>query len=769
MVGRVPSFCLFLASLASAPTPARAQTGDGAWEKCNVASCTCAGFCLASLRNQTFELDGLPKGAGTKYLVSFCDPLPNDASPTPGDGSRAGSLMCDGCLQASPNPLQDPQPPNCTAVRVLGSGICTGQGTTDSCSEFEATCGMSGRKTAGGGLQIRYQYTWENTGVDNKDDFIINIQPGATQSLGDVTEQIRMGPLLTTFNTTWTVPESAIKCDSPPTPTPAPGPPHHNEDSPDGECSAVCKDNNLALKPGAHAGDEAGGATPDNCCCEGAQGFFVMIFYVVIMFYMFVGLAIVCEEYFVPSLNVLCEKLDMSDDVAGATFMAAGASSPEMFASLIGVMDGSAVGAGTVVGSELFNMLVIVGAVCLCAGGTGLMLDWRPLIREVGFFMGSLFLLIFVLYDEEVQLWEGILLVSGYGGYVVVCAQYGILVRALCPIKAGDTTETGGMEQPFLEDNKQVQSTASSRQQQRVTMDGSMFGFEYGAVLMHGFLFKSSRYYSKIRMSGSKWQRRWFILTDDEFDENTDKVTKPAELRYCKNPLFAGRTSSRSIPIKAASAVKRTTPTEFELVTPQETFTFKAQKPEMAEAWVEKLQMKVEDIKLRESNLQMMAEQHQAVEEHPSVLAWPDTSGRRILYVTTFPMLLAFYLTIPDVRRARWTNFYPATMTIAVLYLALLADGMMSAAEKAGCLASMPEDLMGLTITAAGTSLPNLFASVRDLLFISGAFRALYLISGTFRSACRSWWRGRAWVTWRCQMRSVRTRSTFLSLLDSPG
>ena len=63
-------------------------------------------------------------------------------------------------------------------------------------------------------------------------------------------------------------------------------------------------------------------------------------------------------------------------------------------------------------------------------------------------------------------------------------------------------------------------------------------------------------------------------------------------------------------------------------------------------------------------------------------------------------------------RRVRWTNYYPATMIIAVLYLALLADGMMQAAEKAGCLAGVPDDLMGLTVTAAGTSLPNLFASV---------------------------------------------------------
>jgi hypothetical protein len=64
------------------------------------------------------------------------------------------------------------------------------------------------------------------------------------------------------------------------------------------------------------------------------------------MAYMFVGFHIICDDFFVPALNVLCEKLGIPDDVAGATFMAAGASSPELFASLIGVITHSAVGAG---------------------------------------------------------------------------------------------------------------------------------------------------------------------------------------------------------------------------------------------------------------------------------------------------------------------------------------------------------------------------------------------------------------------------------------
>jgi Ca2+/Na+ antiporter len=51
------------------------------------------------------------------------------------------------------------------------------------------------------------------------------------------------------------------------------------------------------------------------------RGFLVLLVGVGAMFW---GLAAVCEEYFVPALNILCEELNIPDDVAGATLMAAG-------------------------------------------------------------------------------------------------------------------------------------------------------------------------------------------------------------------------------------------------------------------------------------------------------------------------------------------------------------------------------------------------------------------------------------------------------------
>ena len=79
-----------------------------------------------------------------------------------------------------------------------------------------------------------------------------------------------------------------------------------------------------------------------------------VIIHIFIAFYMFIGLAIICEDYFVPaltrtsdgnlcsfnifySISVASLALNVPPDVAGATFMAAGSSAPELATSVIGV------------------------------------------------------------------------------------------------------------------------------------------------------------------------------------------------------------------------------------------------------------------------------------------------------------------------------------------------------------------------------------------------------------------------------------------------
>ncbi|XP_038582912.1 sodium/potassium/calcium exchanger 4 isoform X2 [Micropterus salmoides] len=145
-----------------------------------------------------------------------------------------------------------------------------------------------------------------------------------------------------------------------------------------------------------------------------------VLLHIVAALYMFLALAITCDEYFVTSLEKICEKLDLSEDVAGATFMAAGSSAPELFASIIGVfITHGDVGVGTIVGSAVFNILCIIG-VCGIFAGQVVILTWWAVFRDSFYYTLSVLALIAFIYDEKIVWWESLVLVVMYAGYILV-------------------------------------------------------------------------------------------------------------------------------------------------------------------------------------------------------------------------------------------------------------------------------------------------------------------------------------------------------------
>jgi len=135
--------------------------------------------------------------------------------------------------------------------------------------------------------------------------------------------------------------------------------------------------------------------------------------------YMFYALALVCDHFFVPTLDVIIERFDISPDVAGATLMAAGGSAPELFTSVIGVFIAvSDVGIGTIVGSAVFNVLFVIAA-CAFASKKALDLTAWPLIRDTSFYSIALMMLVGFFTDDTIEWWEALILFIWYLCYVI--------------------------------------------------------------------------------------------------------------------------------------------------------------------------------------------------------------------------------------------------------------------------------------------------------------------------------------------------------------
>ena len=144
-----------------------------------------------------------------------------------------------------------------------------------------------------------------------------------------------------------------------------------------------------------------------------------IILHIIGIIYMFTALALVCDEFFVPSLEIIIEKLHIPADVAGATFMAAGGSAPEFFTSLVAVFFArNSVGFGTIVGSAVFNILFVIGVVGLLAKHT-LLLTWWPLFRDTFFYTVALATLIGFFQNGLIEWYESLVLFILYILYVL--------------------------------------------------------------------------------------------------------------------------------------------------------------------------------------------------------------------------------------------------------------------------------------------------------------------------------------------------------------
>mmetsp|Transcript_90904 Transcript_90904/g.161820 ORF Transcript_90904/g.161820 Transcript_90904/m.161820 type:complete len:526 (-) Transcript_90904:153-1730(-) len=147
---------------------------------------------------------------------------------------------------------------------------------------------------------------------------------------------------------------------------------------------------------------------------------FASLLHVIGILYMLLGLNTVCDVYFAGSIDKLVDAWQMTADVAGATFMAAGGSAPELFTSLIGATIAmNDVGFGTIVGSAVFNVLFVIGLCGYVAKGN-IDLTWWPLFRDCSYYIVSLAVLAAFTTDQYIKVWEAVILFSMYLGYITI-------------------------------------------------------------------------------------------------------------------------------------------------------------------------------------------------------------------------------------------------------------------------------------------------------------------------------------------------------------
>uniref|UniRef100_A0A8C4XNI0 Solute carrier family 24 member 2 n=1 Tax=Falco tinnunculus TaxID=100819 RepID=A0A8C4XNI0_FALTI len=394
-----------------------------------------------------------------------------------------------------------------------------------------------------------------------------------------------------------------------------------------------------------------------------------VILHIIGMIYMFIALAIVCDEFFVPSLTVITEKLAISDDVAGATFMAAGGSAPELFTSLIGVfISHSNVGIGTIVGSAVFNILFVIG-MCALFSREILNLTWWPLFRDVSFYIVDLILLIIFFLDNFIVWWESLVLLTAYFCYVTFM-KFNVQVEEWV--------------KKFLNRNKVEKVTtadAEGKTKPRLQRGGS-------SASLHNSLMRNSI----------------FQLMIHTLDPLAEELGSYGNLKYYDTMTEEGKFKERaSILHKIAKKKCQVEDSERQNGAANHE---KSAKVEVA------VTPPSDSGPVQNGIAHNVEEENEEDEDQPLSLAWPDTPRKQLTYLLVLPIVFPLWASLPDVRKPSSRKFFPITFFGSISWIAFFSYLMVWWAHQVGETIGISEEIMGLTILAAGTSIPDLITSV---------------------------------------------------------
>ncbi|XP_028033000.1 sodium/potassium/calcium exchanger 4 [Bombyx mandarina] len=373
-----------------------------------------------------------------------------------------------------------------------------------------------------------------------------------------------------------------------------------------------------------------------------------IVLHALISIYLFLALAVVCDKYFVPAVEKICHALNMTNDVAGATFMAAATSAPELFVNVIGtfITEGD-IGVGTIVGSAVFNILA-VAACCGIGAGMVVPLDWWPLTRDCLAYGITVSILICIIHDEYVQWYEAFLLVSLYGVYI--CIMY--YDKPIQNFAKGSWKWVSNM----FKDNEDKQDAENGKD------------------------LKLSTHILKIDVPiEQRHQHNGNIKTSPLRQDAKEKILESVDVSDKVSASEEGKDKNVNIDMDSK-------PNEMEIASPEENL----------------YQPTAEDNKDVEDGSE------NSLWKWPS----NKSCLAKITKIVTWPIHLVFLFTIPDCEKPRFKNWFPLTFIMCIVWIGSLSYIVAWMITIIGDTLMIPDSVMGITFLAAGTSVPEAVSSV---------------------------------------------------------
>ncbi|KAH8556510.1 Sodium/calcium exchanger protein-domain-containing protein [Umbelopsis sp. PMI_123] len=152
--------------------------------------------------------------------------------------------------------------------------------------------------------------------------------------------------------------------------------------------------------------------------CSGSVKPLVLICLSAWLLFLFGFVGIAASDFFCPNLQTLAAALHLSESMTGVTFLAFGNGSPDVFSTFSAMQSNlGSLALGELIGAASFIVSVVAGTMCAIRPFRAKRLSF---LRDVSFFTVALILVLLIVADGYIHLYEAIILVLYYVIYVAV-------------------------------------------------------------------------------------------------------------------------------------------------------------------------------------------------------------------------------------------------------------------------------------------------------------------------------------------------------------
>ena len=353
---------------------------------------------------------------------------------------------------------------------------------------------------------------------------------------------------------------------------------------------------------------------------------------------------------------------------------------------------------GTIVGSAVFNIMIIVGVTALCAG-QDLEVWWYPLVRDSAVYAISIIMMVIVMIDKKVFAWEGAVMVVAYFGYIMLMVYNERIVRW---IEKRESAKKGGSSAKVVVAADGVVSDDSIAAQ---------------AAALAGLAETGGTGGSTTTADGGK-------------TPEPRKIQMNPTLRPMFRPTYGDAEKKRKRNLAVEKMFHTSVTTVLTVNRARKSFMKLANKDKRAEKYAASPdaegaggEEKSEAAAVTAlaafgggGGVVAAAAEESAAKGGGAAEGGDDEGedgiGDKIINCLACPIAFVFKWTIPPCTEEGWEKWYMGTFTMSIVWIGILSFVMVDFASRAGCVWGVPGLVMGLIVIAAGTSVPDALSSV---------------------------------------------------------